>query len=300
MKKDNKGFTLMEMLIVVAIIAILVAIAIPVFTTVLEKSREAADLANIRSAYAEVLVAVLDDNESGFTHEAITLQQKKADWNGVKDANATLNKLGTAHGVPADGGGTCTVKYEDDQKVHFYFEGAPATGPKKYINGDSRRAVMTGLAEALKDSFSEIAELGYGDKVKAWLPAMNPTFADFGGEQIAVRELMTNSLLNKVAYQDSSYKNHTWSEYLEEKGVNTDVLKDVNTPGGSSVYLDENYQPIAVGYFVGDSNGAYRYVYLDDGTTVDVTKGQYAQGRQYFAYKKDYAKEHGTIVENDK
>ena len=31
-KNNNKGFTLMEMLIVVAIIAVLVAIAIPVFT----------------------------------------------------------------------------------------------------------------------------------------------------------------------------------------------------------------------------------------------------------------------------
>ena len=38
MKKNNKGFTLAELLIVVAIIAVLVAIAIPVFTSQLEKS----------------------------------------------------------------------------------------------------------------------------------------------------------------------------------------------------------------------------------------------------------------------
>ena len=50
MKKKNKGFTLMEMLIVVAIIAILSAIAIPTFTKTLERSREAADLANVRNA----------------------------------------------------------------------------------------------------------------------------------------------------------------------------------------------------------------------------------------------------------
>ena len=52
MKLNRKGFTLMEMLIVVAIIAILVAIMIPTFTAQLEKAREAADIANIRSAYA--------------------------------------------------------------------------------------------------------------------------------------------------------------------------------------------------------------------------------------------------------
>ena len=44
----------MEMLIVVAIIAILVAIAIPTFTGSLERSREAADKANLRTAYAQL------------------------------------------------------------------------------------------------------------------------------------------------------------------------------------------------------------------------------------------------------
>ena len=58
-KNNNKGFTLMEMLIVVAIIAVLVAIAIPVFTNSLEKAREATDAANIRSAYAEVMACAL-------------------------------------------------------------------------------------------------------------------------------------------------------------------------------------------------------------------------------------------------
>ncbi len=59
MKKNNRGFTLAELLIVVAIIAVLVAIAIPVFTSQLEKAREATDLSNIRSAYAEVTTAIL-------------------------------------------------------------------------------------------------------------------------------------------------------------------------------------------------------------------------------------------------
>lgn len=59
MKKNNKGFTLAELLIVVAIIAVLVAIAIPVFTSRLEQSRETTDIANLRSAYAAGQVAAL-------------------------------------------------------------------------------------------------------------------------------------------------------------------------------------------------------------------------------------------------
>ena len=62
--KNSKGFTLMEMLIVVAIIAVLIAIAIPTFTNQLEKAREATDLANLRGAYAQVMAAALTNAES--------------------------------------------------------------------------------------------------------------------------------------------------------------------------------------------------------------------------------------------
>lgn len=48
------GFTLPELLIVVAIIAVLVAIAIPVFNSQLHKSRVAADWANVRAYFAEL------------------------------------------------------------------------------------------------------------------------------------------------------------------------------------------------------------------------------------------------------
>lgn len=63
-KVNKKGFTLAELLIVVAIIAVLVAISIPIFTSQLEKSRDATDEANIRSAIAEVTAAVLSDDKT--------------------------------------------------------------------------------------------------------------------------------------------------------------------------------------------------------------------------------------------
>ena len=79
MKKTNKkGFTLAELLIVVAIIAVLVAIAIPVFTTQLEKSREATDLANIRSAYASLVTQFLEDGKANSID--VPVQQKQANW----------------------------------------------------------------------------------------------------------------------------------------------------------------------------------------------------------------------------
>lgn len=65
MKRNNKGFTLAELLIVVAIIAVLVAIAIPVFTSRLEQSRETTDIANLRSAYAVAQVAAMSGDSQG-------------------------------------------------------------------------------------------------------------------------------------------------------------------------------------------------------------------------------------------
>ncbi len=79
MKKMNKkGFTLAELLIVVAIIAVLVAISIPIFSAQLEKSREAVDLANIRAAYAECETEVITNGTAAY--KAVEPTQTEEGW----------------------------------------------------------------------------------------------------------------------------------------------------------------------------------------------------------------------------
>ena len=90
MKKNNKGFTLAELLIVVAIIAVLVAIAIPVFTTQLEKSREATDISNVRAAYAEVMAGYLGNGASTSTNTTATVTARQTVKGWQNPANASL------------------------------------------------------------------------------------------------------------------------------------------------------------------------------------------------------------------
>ena len=72
-KLNKKGFTLAELLIVVAIIGVLVAVSIPIFTSQLEKARYATNLANCRSAKAAAVSAVLSgDTEDGKAPVATT------------------------------------------------------------------------------------------------------------------------------------------------------------------------------------------------------------------------------------
>ena len=91
--KNSKGFTLMEMLIVVAIIAVLIAIAIPTFTTSLNKARVATDEANIRSGYATVMATVLTADTTPANGTVYVLQKdgkvvpQTADATGTADGN---------------------------------------------------------------------------------------------------------------------------------------------------------------------------------------------------------------------
>lgn len=92
-----------ELLIVVAIIGVLVAISIPIFTSQLEKAREATDMANIRAAYAEVVADGLTEPDK--THTAsVTMKQVKSLWETSGNiAGVSLASISTS--------GTIEIKY---------------------------------------------------------------------------------------------------------------------------------------------------------------------------------------------
>lgn len=61
-KRCRKGFTLIEMLIVIAIIAILVAVIVPIITNAISKANAAADAANLRSILSVANIKLVSDD----------------------------------------------------------------------------------------------------------------------------------------------------------------------------------------------------------------------------------------------
>ena len=70
---DKKGFTLAELLVVVAIIGILVAISVPLFTAQLGKARKATNQANMRAAKAAAVAEYISDESANGNTKAGTV-----------------------------------------------------------------------------------------------------------------------------------------------------------------------------------------------------------------------------------
>ena len=126
----------MEMLIVIAIIAVLIVIAIPVFASQLEKSREVTDIANVRSAYAQVSAEVLLGDPTATV--TVDLKQKQADWQSLDPVNiggiVHYKKQGDTDnwkGVAAPNG-TCVVSYNEDYGIILTWSGKAAPTTPEY------------------------------------------------------------------------------------------------------------------------------------------------------------------------
>ena len=115
MKNNKKGFTLAELLIVVAIIAVLVAISIPIFTAQLEKAREATDMANLRAAKAAFVAEYLTNGEN----------MESGTYN-YDAPNGKLAKGGTATNM--SGTATDPGTYTADNNEYKYVSGTDYTG----------------------------------------------------------------------------------------------------------------------------------------------------------------------------
>lgn len=206
MKKDE-GFTLAELLIVVAIIGVLVAISIPVFSSQLEKSREATDLANVRAAYAQIMAEAIG-TENYPEPIPVKLKQKQSDWQTgrpITIGGITFDGTGNDNWIgKPDANGICMVSYEKDDGVIFNWNGG-----------------YSGTIEFSKNSFLNYDTLnrtGNIDKNTAYFS--NQTFR-IGQKEVTVRIYYAGATPFKKALENWTLQPSTY-----EKSPFYNVQKD--------------------------------------------------------------------------
>ena len=104
-RRNKKGFTLAELLIVVAIIAVLIAIAVPIFVSALDKAEEATIKANERTLKGMVVTEILSNN--GLLY----------------DEDGNPNKVWSAKGTYDAGTDTWTVNVSDIKEDDTSYKG---------------------------------------------------------------------------------------------------------------------------------------------------------------------------------
>ena len=224
-KKKRKGFTLAELLIVVAIIAVLVAIGIPIFTSQLEKSRETADAANIRAQYAQVMAEAItvdgNVNIDGKDFEKINLRQKQPDWQTETIPNS-LGNFSVIEGIP---GTQAWVEYRaDTETVYIKFEGESQNGDSG-SNGGNNILIDSSSWDSTSEWKVINAKLENGKAILT--PSYKDSVLKRGGDGTIM--LQANKKYKLVVN-------------IEECGANLKVR--LSNRNGNKTYLEQNIQTL--------------------------------------------------------
>ena len=111
---NNKGFSLVELIIVIAIMAVLVGVLAPQFLGYVKKSRVSTDIQNAQQIASAVAVQIADDESTGSTTTGFAIPATGA-LTTVGSSNWPTAQLGTIPSVKVSvSGSTLSFKYTID------------------------------------------------------------------------------------------------------------------------------------------------------------------------------------------
>lgn len=264
---NNRGFTLGELLIVVSIIAVLVAVSVPIFAGQLEKSREATDLANVRAAYAEIMSAAITEDKTavysvggqplaqadGSYSAVVPLKQKQDNWQGHSAVTVGgVSSTDTAHwlGTPRKEG-SCRVVYTEKSGILFQWNGLSSLPGSCWDSTGGYLTYKSGGYESYK-----------ANAVTELLDAK-------GGQKLVYSSLSDNPIIK--AELDKGYTYKIGLYYLD--------VNDTNANGSYKILYNSGEKDWPIG-------GNF-YTIQDD----EITSGQEVKvAIQYFKYAPDGTK----------
>lgn len=253
-KLDLKGFTLVELVVVIAVIAILIGILAPAYTKYVERSRESTDLANARSAYSEIMMKLAEKEEIP-DPITIPLKQKMSDWQTplpISIGGVTFDGKNTDNWVGTPGSnGTCVVSYDKNKGVIFTWSGGSGT----------QRPIYTG---DLKNTGTFLKNNAFTIRND---PNMQNGRAFFSGQTFQIKG---ESFTTRVYYADSEVFKKALVSYIP-KPTSYEESPFYSLEDGHE--QDKNKRQGFAYYTYGDGNSIKEFTYVNEKNVYRTTDG---------------------------